>query len=113
MRARFGRMDRLGLTWVLVGGRPRRISDFAALPARSRPRATCPECGGKLTLKLGRIRRHHAAHAPDATCAATQPETALHVDTKLYLASELAMAIGVAGGLVIRRACEGSVLESC
>ena len=106
-------MERLGLAWVLVDKRPRCVSDFAALPPRRRPHATCPECGRRLTLKLGRIRRHHAAHAPDARCAATQPETALHIDTKLYLAAQLESALTSDPTLVIRQRCEGTAFESC
>jgi hypothetical protein len=70
-------------------------------------------CGRRLTLKLGRIRRHHAAHAPNDVCRATQPETALHIDTKLYLAAQLAPAIASDPTLVIRRRCEGTPLETC
>ncbi|MFL5612497.1 MAG: competence protein CoiA family protein [Gemmatimonadaceae bacterium] len=106
-------MDRLGLTWVLVDGRPRCVSDFAALSPRQRPRPSCPLCGRGLTLKLGRIRRHHAAHAPNDVCRATQPETALHIDAKLYLAEQLTSAIASDPTLVIRRRCEGTPLETC
>lgn len=106
-------MARLGLTWVLVDGRPRCVSDFSALPPRQRPRPSCPLCGRSLTLKLGRIRRHHAAHAPNDDCGATRPETALHLDTKLYLAEQLTSAAGSDSTLVIRRRCEGTPLETC
>ena len=106
-------MARLGLAWVLVDGRPRCVSDFAALPPRQRPRPSCPLCGRTLTLKLGRIRRHHAAHAPNDDCRATRPETALHIDTKLYLAEQLTSAIASDPTLMIRRRCEGTPLERC
>lgn len=86
-------MTQLGLTWVLVDGRPRAVSEFAGVPPRRRPAATCPACGHRLTLKLGRVRRHHAAHAPDALCATTRPETALHFDVKLALAAARSRAI--------------------
>ena len=111
--SRFQPMARLGLTWVLVDGRPRWVSEFAALPPRRRPRPSCPLCGRRLTLKLGRIRQHHAAHAPNDVCAATQPETALHIDTKLYLAAQLRSAIANDQPLVIRRRCEATPLETC
>jgi hypothetical protein len=106
-------MDRLGLAWVLVDGQPRSVSDFAELPPRRRPRPSCPLCGRRLTLKLGRIRRHHAAHAPNDACAATAPETALHIDTKLYLAAQLRAAVGSDPTLLIRRRCEGTLHEKC
>jgi hypothetical protein len=106
-------MSRLGLAWVLVDGRPRCVSDFAALPSRQRPRPSCPLCGRKLTLKLGRIRRHHAAHAPNDDCRATRPETALHIDTKLYLAEQLTSAMATDPTLLIRQRCEGTPPEGC
>lgn len=106
-------MARLGLAWVLVDGQPRCVSDFADLPPRRRPRPSCPLCGRSLTLKLGRIRRHHAAHAPNDDCAATAPETALHIDTKLYLAAQLRAAVANDPALLIRRRCEGTLHERC
>lgn len=106
-------MERLGLTWVLVGGRPRCVSEFAGLPPAQRPAATCPECDHRLILKLGRVRRHHAAHAPLAACAATQPETALHIDLKLYLAAQLEAAMASRTGIVIGVPCQGAAGEEC
>ena len=106
-------MDRLGLAFVLVDGLPRCVSDFAALPPRRRPRPVCPLCGRHLTLKLGRMRRHHAAHAPNDACAATAPETALHIDTKLCLAAQLRAAVANDPALLIRRRCEGTLHEKC
>jgi hypothetical protein len=106
-------MERLGLAWVLVDGRPRCVSEFAALPPRRRPPAACPQCGRRLILKLGRIRRHHAAHAPNDVCEATRPETALHLDTKLYLAAQLESVVATDPTLVIRQRCEGTPFETC
>lgn len=98
-------MQRLGLTWVLVAGRPRRVSDFAGTPPARRPAASCPACGRRLILKLGPVRRHHAAHPPDATCVATRPETALHLDVKLALAARLADGADPAALLTLRLHC--------
>ncbi len=81
------------LVWVLVDGRPRHVSEFSGLAPRRRPRALCPECGDVVTLKLGRIRRFHAAHAPNSVCAAVHPETALHLSCKLALADALDRAL--------------------
>lgn len=106
-------MHSLGLTWVLVAGRPSHVSRFAGLTPRHRPVATCPECGRRLTLKLGRVRRHHAAHAPRDRCVATRPETALHLDLKFHLAAHLEAAIGLGQPLVVRRQCAGTQAESC
>lgn len=106
-------MDTPGLNWVIVAGRPRRVSDFAHLAPRRRPPATCPECTRPLTLKLGRVRRHHAAHAPGSLCPATQPETALHVNLKLHVAAQLASSMGQGSELHIRRCCVGAASQPC
>lgn len=92
---------------MLVAGQPRRVSDFAGLPPARRPAAHCPACGRRLVLKLGRVLRHHAAHAPDVACVATQPETALHLDVKLALAARLAAAAGDDAKLVLQLQCTG------
>ena len=54
------------LAWVIVDGRPRHVSDFAGLAPRRRPAAFCHTCGERLVLKLGDVRRHHAAHRAGA-----------------------------------------------
>jgi endogenous inhibitor of DNA gyrase (YacG/DUF329 family) len=95
----------LGLEWVVLDGRRTEVSGFAHLPPGARPRVTCPECGAPVTLKLGKVRRHHAAHAVGSTCAATQPETALHLNVKYFLAAVLERAAGGSAGLLIRRRC--------
>lgn len=89
-------MNTWSLVWVLVDGHTRHVSSFAGVPPRERPEARCPECGAIVTLKLGRTRRHHAAHAPRAVCAAAHPETALHLDCKLALAAALSRALDTA-----------------
>lgn len=78
-----------GLRWVIVDGETRPVSAYAHLRPRERPEALCPLCERPVTMKLGSIRVHHAAHQPDAICAATQPETILHLNAKLYLAEQL------------------------
>src|SRR5690242_4472730 len=100
-------MDRqdTSLTWVVVDGQPRHVSDFAHLSPRQRPAATCPACERHLTMKLGAVRRHHAAHDEGVACAATNPETALHLDTKLALAAALRAAMLAEAQLVIRQVC--------
>jgi hypothetical protein len=40
-------------------------------------------------MKLGKIRDYHYAHKPDVLCASTQPETALHLNTKYYIFNQL------------------------
>jgi hypothetical protein len=97
------------LEWVVVEGAPRHVSDFAEIPPKQRPRALCPQCARRLTLKLGTVRRHHAAHAAGQICASTQPETALHLNTKLALAATLAAAQGSGATLSVTRRCAGSI----
>src|SRR5881275_2385460 len=101
----------IGLSWVLVDGVPRHVSEFAALPPRRRPDAICPQCGRHLILKLGTVRRHHAAHEAGWRCPATRAETALHIDCKLALAFALRSAPTPV--LRIRRRCGGAGDETC
>jgi hypothetical protein len=71
------------------------VSDFAYLAPQQRPAAVCPVCREAVVLKLGTVRTHHYAHRADGVCAATQPETALHLNTKFYLARQLRYASDV------------------
>jgi len=75
--------------WVLVNGELSHVSAFSALPPPKRPIALCPVCKDQVTLKLGNIKVHHFAHRPNATCVATHPETALHLNTKCYIYTQL------------------------
>jgi hypothetical protein len=75
--------------WVIVNGQIHRVSDFSHLPPVFRPEAICPLCMNPVILKLGSERVHHYAHRPDTVCAATQPETALHLNTKFYIYQQL------------------------
>jgi hypothetical protein len=101
------------LAWVIVDGLPRHVSEFAALEVRRRPLAFCHVCGERLILKLGAVRRHHAAHRPGATCPTTHPETALHSDCKLALAAALLAAASPTASLTFRVTCVGDERESC
>lgn len=80
------------LRWVLVDGEPRNVSDFADLAPRDRPQAFCPVCAGPVVLKLGKVRVHHCAHPPNSDCAATQPETIIHLNSKLHIYRQLQQA---------------------
>jgi hypothetical protein len=101
------------LAWVIVDGVPRHVSDFAALAVRRRPAAYCHTCGARLTLKLGDVRRHHAAHRAGAACPTTHPETALHSDCKLALAAALRAAASPSASLSFRVTCDGANGEPC
>lgn len=103
---------RAGLAWVLADGRPVHVSRFAGLVPRARPAVHCPECQRPLILKLGKVLRHHAAHAPGHTCPAVHPETALHLDLKFHLAALLS-AGRESGPLRILERCAGSPGQPC
>lgn len=90
---------------MLTDGRRAEVSTFAHLPPGARPPVRCPECGEPVTLKLGRVRRHHAAHAAASKCSATGPETALHLNVKYFIADVLERAMGGSSSLRIRRKC--------
>jgi hypothetical protein len=103
----------ISLSWVLVDGEPRQVSEFAAIAPRRRPDAVCPQCDRRLTLKLGNRRRHHAAHRPGDRCLATRPESALHLDCKFALAAALRSAAGPDARVTFRQACRGAPGERC
>lgn len=75
--------------WVIVDGVLRLVSEFADPKLGKRPQAFCPVCSTAAILKLGEQRVHHYAHKPDIICAATNPETALHLNVKYYLYEQL------------------------
>ena len=79
----------LQLIWVQVDDEIRHVSDFAELPRHERPQAFCPACGGPVVLKLGKRRRHHAAHHPGTRCALQERETLLHFNCKHHIARQL------------------------
>jgi competence protein CoiA-like protein len=83
------------------------VSNFATLSVGRRPAVICPECRQPVTLKLGSERRHHAAHRPGDDCAATHPESALHINVKCHIAAALEKAIGGTRPLMVRRRCIG------
>ncbi len=91
------------LQWVRVQGEIRYVSDFKDLEIRDRPEAYCPICGRNVILKLGPERAHHAAHYEGAICAATQPETAIHLNSKYYLQKIL----GLTDQVKIWQGCDG------
>lgn len=94
--------------WVLYKDQLYHVAEFAHLPPKERPRATCPLCERPVVLKLGRVRAHHYAHARESDCAAGSPETALHLNTKFYLAEELERATRLPTiHLSIERDCSG------
>ncbi|MEL6348344.1 MAG: competence protein CoiA family protein [Myxococcota bacterium] len=77
------------LSWVMWEGRACHVSTFAGLAPSQRPAVYCPACQGPVVLRLGEQVAHHAAHRVGQDCAATAPESALHLNCKLYLAEQL------------------------
>lgn len=78
-------MKEVCLEWVVVNQETHHVSEYAHLLPKERPEAFCPECGQNIIFKLGQKKLHHAAHHEGAICAATQPETALHINAKYHL----------------------------
>lgn len=72
------------LAWVVTADGTHPVSDFVGLPAEERPETFCPGCRGKVVLKLGDERAHHAAHEPGATCALTRTNPLLRMNTVLH-----------------------------
>lgn len=81
--------------WVLVDGVARNVTDFAGIEPKRRPSALCPLCQTSVILKLGNERIHHYAHLSEVVCSATQPETAIHLNAKYYLYSQLQQASSI------------------
>jgi hypothetical protein len=108
-----GTSGRSGVTWVIVDGVPRHVSDFASTPVRRRPECFCHHCGERLTMKLGHVLEHHAAHRPGADCPTTHPETALHSDCKLALAAALRDFASPDAVMSYRLRCVGAGDEPC
>lgn len=78
------------LEWVLLGGDIQHVSVFSNHDHR--PDVFCPVCNEQVILKLGKINAHHAAHKPGVKCIVTEPESVLHLNTKLYIAKQLESA---------------------
>ncbi len=105
--------DAPSLVWVLVNGTPQHVSAYASLPPSRRPTAFCPQCDRRVTLKLGDVLRHHAAHASGDLCAATRPETALHLNCKFAIAAALRAHAGPNAHCSVIRRCSGAGHEPC
>lgn len=103
------RTNGVSLAWVLENGERHQVSDYASLAPSARPAVSCPICHDTVTLKLGSRVTHHAAHRPGVDCAATNPETALHLNVKLHLAEEL----GKADALRVRQDCVNRNRHGC
>jgi hypothetical protein len=91
------------LVWAVDEGQVRHVSEFAHLAPNARPPVCCPVCREPVTLKLGDVNAHHAAHRPDSRCPVQTWETALHLNTKHHIARALRAAAG--GTLTVRHRC--------
>lgn len=97
------------LCWVLINNELHHVKEFSHLKPNQRPVTYCPVCKRQVVLRLGDIRIFHAAHKPDDICAVTQPETALHLNTKLYIANQLRKHNSV----FINQYCDGLTKHGC
>ena len=87
---------------------PVHVTRFSGVAPSRRPAVRCPACQGKVTLHLGPVRVHHAAHRPGARCALKAPETALHYNAKLYLCEQLRSAIATGASILdVEDRCAG------
>ena len=75
--------------WVLVDQQLCHVSSFTHLSPEQRPNALCPTCQRPVILKLGTVYVHHYAHHPSDVCSASEPETALHLNTKYHIYQQL------------------------
>lgn len=96
--------------WVLVDEALHALAEFAHLPPSKRPAAICPVCREPVLLKLGSKRTHHYAHYSGASCATTNPETALHLNTKCYIATQLRDATALRIAIPCQNRC-GALLR--
>lgn len=97
------------IAWALVGSRVAHISDFAGIPAGSRPEARCEWCKGQLVMRLGHVRAHHFGHKPDALCALTNPRFA----ERYNAARRIIALLGRADSLCISERCKGRFSKPC
>lgn len=103
------------LAWVLVDGEDNErllpVSRFALLAPAARPAARCPACRAPVTLKLGEVRMHHAAHQPGSRCTVESGEGALHLNAKCALWARLAREAAPDAVLAITAACGAPTWE--
>jgi hypothetical protein len=83
------------LSWALVGGVRRSAQEFVGIAPADRPRAVCPCCGDAVLWKCGEIKAPHVAHAPGSACAATNPETAAHLNAKARIAATVKQIVPI------------------
>lgn len=75
------------LEWAHVNGVARRAEEFVGVATSHRPAGLCPCCGEAIVWKAGDVKVPHVAHRADSACAATNPETAAHLNAKAKLAA--------------------------
>lgn len=78
------------IQWVLdEAGALHHVDDYSGIPPKDRPPVVCPVCRNLVWLHIGQERIHHAVHRTGDICAATRPETALHMNCKYHLYNQL------------------------
>lgn len=98
-------MEKIQPQWVLVNNELYHVSEFATLPPRERPLASCPVCLRPVTMKLGKKLAHHYAHQPDDLCVVSQPESALHYNVKFHIYKQLLNASQITTTDLCRNRC--------
>lgn len=83
------------LSWALVGGARRSAQEFVGTQPADRPRGVCPCCNEAVLWKCGEIKAPHVAHAPGSACAATNPETAAHLNAKAHVAATVKQCVPI------------------
>ena len=97
------------LWWVIVNDELHHVKEYSHLKPKLRPTAICPVCRQQVIMRLGKIRIFHAAHQPESVCSVTQPESALHLNTKIYLYKQLKKG----NTLFVNSKCSGATHFYC
>ena len=98
------------LEWALVDSEIHRAAEFVGVATSARPVGVCPCCREGIVWKAGDVKVPHVAHQPESTCAATNPETAAHLNAKAALVRALSAvdALAISGRCSDRHDVVGS-----
>jgi len=77
------------LEWATVDGVIFHAAQFVGVDPSDRPEGRCQCCEEAIVWKAGDVVLPHVAHRANSTCAATNPETAEHMNAKAKIAHAL------------------------
>jgi hypothetical protein len=77
------------LEWATVDGVVFHAAQFVGVDPSDRPEGRCQCCEEAIVWKAGDVVLPHVAHRANSTCAATNPETAEHMNAKAKIAHAL------------------------